>query len=119
MASNMMKSDSIRGLESTRQVWIGDKELLPDRSLKLWNHSPTGFAWGYEGSGPSQLALAIMLELTDSEELAFELYQDFKRAFVSHWEGNFYCTVQEVNTWLIERQLGPLGFVRFNEIDIT
>jgi len=28
--------------------------------LDLGNHSPTGFAWGYGGSGPHQLALAIL-----------------------------------------------------------
>jgi len=26
--------------------------------LDLYNHSPTGFEWGYGGSGPAQLALA-------------------------------------------------------------
>jgi len=26
----------------------------------LFNHSPTGFEWGYGGSGPAQLALAIL-----------------------------------------------------------
>ena len=28
----------------------------------LRNHSPTGFAWGYLGSGPAQLALAILAD---------------------------------------------------------
>ena len=36
-------------------------------SLALPNHSPTGPAWGYGGSGPAQLALAILLALTDPE----------------------------------------------------
>jgi len=31
-----------------------------DLRLDLGNHSPTGFAWGYGGSGPHQLALAIL-----------------------------------------------------------
>jgi hypothetical protein len=26
------------------------------------NHSPTGFSWGYAGSGPAQLALAILAD---------------------------------------------------------
>ena len=26
--------------------------------LDLFNHSPTGFEWGYGGSGPAQTALA-------------------------------------------------------------
>lgn len=29
--------------------------------LDIRNHSPTGFSWGYSGSGPAQLALAIMV----------------------------------------------------------
>jgi hypothetical protein len=32
---------------------------LPPR-LDLFNHSPTGFEWGYSGSGPAQAALAIL-----------------------------------------------------------
>ena len=31
-------------------------------SLKIVNHSPTGFCWGYAGSGPAQLSLAILLD---------------------------------------------------------
>ena len=34
-------------------------EPLPLR-LEVRNHSPTGFEWGYAGSGPSQLALAML-----------------------------------------------------------
>ena len=30
--------------------------------LDLFNHSPTGFEWGYRGSGPAQLALAILAD---------------------------------------------------------
>ena len=37
-------------------------ELSPSRSQDLYNHSPTGFNWGYGGSGPSQLALARLRE---------------------------------------------------------
>lgn len=47
-------------------------------SLKLWNHSPSGFEWGYGGSGPAQTALALLLDLTGSKELARQLHQPFK-----------------------------------------
>src|SRR5262245_22144387 len=30
--------------------------------LELRNHSPTGFEWGYGGSGPAQLALALLVD---------------------------------------------------------
>ena len=53
------------------------KLLTPERSQKLRNHSPDGFNHGYGGSGPSQLALAILLEIF-SEKIAEENYQDFK-----------------------------------------
>jgi hypothetical protein len=29
---------------------------------QIRNHSPTGFEWGYNGSGPAQLALAILAD---------------------------------------------------------
>lgn len=31
---------------------------LPPKN-DIWNHSPDGFNWGYAGSGPAQLALAL------------------------------------------------------------
>ena len=64
----------LRGEASTRRVWLDGKELLPDDSQVYRNHSPDGFAWGYGGSGPAQLALAVMLEVKGE---AFG-YQDFK-----------------------------------------
>lgn len=60
-----------------RKVYIDDKELSPARSLEIINHSPDGFAWGYGGSGPSQLALALLLEFSD-DWFAGSHYQAFK-----------------------------------------
>lgn len=45
--------------------------------LDLRNHSPTGFEWGYGGSGPAQTALAILADLIGDEK-ALGYYQDFK-----------------------------------------
>lgn len=54
-----------------------------DPRLDLANHSPTGFAWGYAGSGPAQLALAICADATRDDELALAVHQEFKfRAIV-------------------------------------
>lgn len=50
--------------------------------LDLRNHSPTGFAWGYSGSGPAQLSLAILCHALASDERALELYQAFKDAII-------------------------------------
>jgi hypothetical protein len=55
-------------------------EPLPLR-LDLWNHSPTGFNWGYTGSGPSQLALAILADYlgVEGEQVAIHLHTQFMR----------------------------------------
>ena len=58
-------------------VTVNGNILTPDASLKVRNHSPGGFAWGYGGSGPAQLALAILLRFCRKEE-AERLYQKFK-----------------------------------------
>jgi hypothetical protein len=62
-------------------VWVIDgsgkrKPVNPRRELR--NHSPTGFEWGYGGSGPAQLALAILAEHLGDDRSALNLYQDFK-----------------------------------------
>ena len=58
-----------------------------DPRFDLAGHSPTGFEWGYGGSGPAQLALAILADhLKDepgrtkfyAEQKALRLYQEFK-----------------------------------------
>lgn len=67
-------------------------------SLKLVNHSPTGFEWGYYGSGPAQLALAILLDATEDADLALSLYQGFKEDFVAKWGGP-----ERRQGWLISR----------------
>ena len=59
--------------------------LLPDASQKLLNHSPDGFQWGYGGSGPAQLALALLLDATSNPKTAQDYYQEFKFDKVSGW----------------------------------
>ncbi len=49
-----------------------------DPRLDLWNHSPTGFEWGYGGAGPAQLALAILAAYLGDDRRAVALHQRFK-----------------------------------------
>lgn len=51
--------------------------LTPQLSLKLRNHSPSGFDYGYLGSAPSQLALAVMIAIY-SVEVSLKHYMKFK-----------------------------------------
>lgn len=98
----------ITGRRSSRRVFIGTtenetmKEITPERSQKQFNHSPDGFSWGYPGSGPAQLALAIMLEITNNETLAALIYHQFKLAIIAGLDGDkdFEISVDEIREWI-------------------
>ena len=76
------------------------QELNLERSLAVTNHSPSGFEWGYGGSGPAQLALALLLEETEKEQ-ALELYQRFKWKVVAELPWKLWqLTSQEIQDWL-------------------
>lgn len=74
----------ITGHSETRIVTVNGKQLLPGASLAIVNHSPDGFACGYAGSGPAQLALAILLKYLSVED-ARRCYQRFKSNVVAAW----------------------------------
>lgn len=50
--------------------------------LTVRNHSPSGFEWGYCGSGPAQLALAMCVELVGVSR-AERVYQHVKERLVA------------------------------------
>jgi hypothetical protein len=62
---------------------VVDGEELPLRN-DLADHSPTGFGWGYGGSGPAQLSLALLAHLLEDDALAVVWYQRFKDHFVAN-----------------------------------
>lgn len=55
------------------------RKELPLR-LNVFNHSPSGFEWGYGGSGPAQLALAMLIEAfpDKSSDWVVRVHQAFK-----------------------------------------
>jgi hypothetical protein len=62
-----------------------------DPKLDLANKSPTGFAWGYGGSGPGQLALAILADYLQDDQETQRWYQAFKWRVITgldrdHWK---------------------------------
>ena len=63
------------GTVVTRQS--AEQTELPLR-LDLAYHSPTGFEWSYGGSGPAQLALALLADALEDEAAAQALHQCFK-----------------------------------------
>ena len=99
------------------EVWRdGDTSPLSPRN-EIRNHSPDGFNWGYGGSGPAQLALALCCEVLPPH-FAELVYQDFKRAFVARidadrWrlsEGQLANVVWDLALQeLIRRGVDPAG----------
>jgi hypothetical protein len=57
---------------------------MTTRTLRhLEVHSPDGFAWGYGGSGPADLAVALLADATGDSYLAVVKHQAFKSAVVA------------------------------------
>lgn len=81
-----------------------DSVLDPRLSQKVWNHSPDGFQWGYGGSGPAQLSLAILLDVTGDEERSVKLHQDFKWDKIAQLDDSFVLTVDEIHDWLASKK---------------
>ena len=78
------------------------------------NHSPSGFSWGYAGSGPAQLALALLLDYTDDEDVALKEYMEFKTKVVSQLEctepdGCWRLTGREIDAALRETVDEPVA----------
>lgn len=96
-----MNPDSIiKGNWGTKVVTIDGKELSPGFSQSIYNHSPNGFNWSYGGSGPAQLALALLCELT-TPDFALSVYQDFKRDVIATLpEGDFELRGEKVFKYL-------------------
>ena len=74
-----------QGVVCTVNGGTASSRPLPLR-LDLWNHSPTGFEFGYGGSGPAQLALAILADCC-GDELAVTYHQAFKWAVIARIPG--------------------------------
>ncbi len=75
---------------NAREVFVrsedGTEQALPVRH-DLCNHSPIGFAWGYAGSRPAQLALAMLAYLYGDIQ-ALRYYQSFKDDTVTGLQQN-------------------------------
>ena len=79
------------------------RDLDPEPSQAIQNHSHEGFNWGYNGSRPAQLALAILLHVTGDVAIASQHYQDFKAACVCHFPDTWELSSEAVRTWLLAR----------------
>ena len=75
-----------------------DGEPLAKR-YDLLSASPSGFETGYNGSGPAQLAIAILAHAYN-DEFACEHYQRFKREIVANLpEDRWTLRTSDLDVW--------------------
>lgn len=74
--------------------------LLPAASQRLRNHSPDGFAWGYNGSGPSQLALAVLLKAGVSERETLAFYGSFRQEHIANLGDGPFDVEINLGNWI-------------------
>ena len=90
-------------------VTVDGRRLNP--RLDLWNHSPTGFEWGYGGSGPAQLALAILADHCGDDEMAFNFHHRFKWLVIAELPRRWTLTTDGIERILqsLREQESPLN----------
>ncbi len=78
----------VRTERGARVVALTSTSTRPlDPRLDVRNHSPSGFEWGYGGSGPAQLALALCIDVLGGDvERARRVYQDVKVRLIAGWQ---------------------------------
>lgn len=110
------------GAEDGKEVWVCEdgKKVAPlPLRLDIANKSPTGFAWGYEGSGPCQLAIAILAHAV-GDKIAGDprFFQAYKRRVIGRLqqEEGFVISQDSVLLFVREQQeddrasLMPMNF---------
>jgi hypothetical protein len=80
---------------SDNKIWLDNKYLKSDKSLKVKIHSINGFGWGNDAKGAAQLALAICLELYPPD-IAKAVYQDFQTRFIQPLEEDSFDVVLDL-----------------------
>jgi hypothetical protein len=83
--------------EAGTEVTVADggTEYALNLRFDLRNHSPTGLEWGYAGSGPAQLALALTADALGDDDRAQNAYQRFKFAVVGSLAGDTWTLTEE------------------------
>ena len=76
-----MNKRLFKGIRTKNGAFVTYEDIPLDLRLDLKEHSPMGFEWGYNGSGPKQLALAILSKVS-GDEFALFAYNNFSSEFI-------------------------------------
>lgn len=89
-------------------VVLKNREVLtPDASRRILDLNPDGFEWGHNGSGPSQLALALLLESTGNPTMAKNMYFMLKGDVISKLSREWIMSQEFLQAWVSHR-LDPI-----------
>ncbi|MFQ5783362.1 MAG: DUF6166 domain-containing protein [Alphaproteobacteria bacterium] len=66
-----------------------------DPRLDLKRYSDAGFEWGYDGTGPRQLALAILADHLSDDPQALNLFQVFTETVIAELDGDEWTFTDE------------------------
>ena len=80
------------------------------RSLRIKNSSPTGPEWGYPGSGPSQLALSLLLWAGTDRRRSERLFSVFRAEKIEALpRTGFEFTKNEIRFWVRTKTAAHCG----------
>lgn len=103
----------IKGVWKGHQVWVDGCVLELEESQKVYSHNTREFSWGYPGSGPSQLALAILLKAVEPA-VALKFYQHFKREIIADLPEDDFEIEIDIKLWIKKQELIQNHGNRFN-----
>jgi hypothetical protein len=66
-----------------------------EQRTDLRQHSTSGFEWGYEGSGPQQLALAILVDHFGDDSRALAHYKIFMEVVLAELRSDEWALTSE------------------------
>lgn len=66
----------------------------------VYRHSPTGFNFGYGGSGPADLALNICRMFCKDDQFADSIYKEFKFKFCATGENELVIPVTAITEFI-------------------
>ena len=76
-------------------------DLGPSREIHDYSPDPE---FGYFGSGPSQLSLAILYDVTGDKDTSLLYCQDFKHDYIGQFEQDGFILLEsQVQQWISEK----------------
>lgn len=77
-----------------------------DRAIQVRTYGSGFFEWSYEGDGPMQLALAILIEYYGDQQKALLMAEVFMKKIVANLDNDWELTSEDIQSALL--QLNPM-----------